>query len=211
MPRSHRRGARRGGAPRRRSPILDAVILSGHTQGFERVPGLDAALAKVRRMTRPPMPPLVTERRAVLGFDIGSTGSKALALDAASAETLWEGYLEHTRAIRWAPRSAWSSSSWAETHGDLHVVAGGASTGSGREIAGSLLASCFGGERVFVLNEIAAHAAGALHYDAEVDTIFEIGGQDAKYIRLDGGRICDAAMNEACSAGTGSFIEEQGK
>ena len=63
---------------------------------------------------------------------------------------------------------------------------------------------------MFVLNEIAAHAEGALHYDDQVDTIFEIGGQDAKYIRLEGGRICDAAMNEACSAGTGSFIAEQG-
>ncbi len=64
---------------------------------------------------------------------------------------------------------------------------------------------------MFVLNEIAAHARGALHHDPRVDTIFEIGGQDAKYIRLAGGRVVDAAMNEACSAGTGSFIEEQGR
>jgi predicted nucleotide-binding protein (sugar kinase/HSP70/actin superfamily) len=64
---------------------------------------------------------------------------------------------------------------------------------------------------VFVLNEIAAHARGACHHDPRVDTIFEIGGQDAKYIRLAGGRVVDAAMNEACSAGTGSFIEEQGR
>ena len=86
-----------------------------------------------------------------------------------------------------------------------------AATGTGREIVGSLMASCYGRERVFVLNEIAAHAEGALHFDPRVDTIFEIGGQDAKYIRLAGGRVYDAAMNEACSAGTGSFIEEQGR
>ena len=73
------------------------------------------------------------------------------------------------------------------------------------------MATCYGTEHVYVLNEIAAHAAGALHHDKRVDTIFEIGGQDAKYIRLAGGRVVDAAMNEACSAGTGSFIEEQGK
>ena len=66
-------------------------------------------------------------------------------------------------------------------------------------------------DRVHVLNEIAAHAEGARAYDPRVDTIFEIGGQDAKYIRLEGGRVVDAAMNEACSAGTGSFIEEQGR
>ena len=51
---------------------------------------------------------------------------------------------------------------------------------------------------------------GARACDPRVDTIFEIGGQDAKYIRLAAGRVVDAAMNEACSAGTGSFIEEQG-
>jgi predicted nucleotide-binding protein (sugar kinase/HSP70/actin superfamily) len=84
-------------------------------------------------------------------------------------------------------------------------------TGSGREIVGSLMITTFDNKRVFVLNEIAAHAEGALHYDPRVDTIFEIGGQDAKYIRLSEGRVVDAAMNEACSAGTGSFIEEQGR
>ena len=64
---------------------------------------------------------------------------------------------------------------------------------------------------VFVLNEIAAHAEGARFYDPRVDTIFEIGGQDARYIRLEDGPLIDCAMNEACSAGTGSFIEEQGQ
>jgi predicted nucleotide-binding protein (sugar kinase/HSP70/actin superfamily) len=73
------------------------------------------------------------------------------------------------------------------------------------------MATCYGSDRVHVLNEIAAHAEGARAYDPRVDTIFEIGGQDAKYIRLEGGRVVDAAMNEACSAGTGSFIEEQGR
>src|SRR5208283_2903663 len=51
-------------------------------------------------------------------------------------------------------------------------------------------------------------AAGANHFDREVDTIFEIGGQDAKYIYLRNGVPIDYAMNNACSAGTGSFLEE---
>jgi activator of 2-hydroxyglutaryl-CoA dehydratase len=41
-----------------------------------------------------------------------------------------------------------------------------------------------------------------------VDTIFEIGGQDAKYTYITNGVPSDYAMNEACSAGTGSFLEE---
>ena len=39
--------------------------------------------------------------------------------------------------------------------------------------------------------------------------MIEIGGQDAKYIRIQGGRIVESDMNKACSAGTGSFLEEQ--
>ena len=42
-----------------------------------------------------------------------------------------------------------------------------------------------------------------------VDTIFEIGGQDSKFIRIDKGVVVDFTMNEACAAGTGSFLEEQ--
>ena len=57
-------------------------------------------------------------------------------------------------------------------------------------------------------NEISAHAAGATHFAPDVDTIFEIGGQDAKYIYLRNGVPIDYAMNNACSAGTGSFLEE---
>ncbi len=57
-------------------------------------------------------------------------------------------------------------------------------------------------------NEISAHAAGATHFAADVDTIFEIGGQDAKYIYLRNGVPIGYAMNNACSAGTGSFLEE---
>ena len=43
----------------------------------------------------------------------------------------------------------------------------------------------------------------------EVDTIFEIGGQDSKYVRLENGLVKDFTMNKACAAGTGSFLEEQ--
>ena len=42
-----------------------------------------------------------------------------------------------------------------------------------------------------------------------MDTIFEIGGQDSKFIRLEKGVVVDFTMNEACAAGTGSFLEEQ--
>ncbi|MDD5676183.1 MAG: acyl-CoA dehydratase activase-related protein, partial [Chitinivibrionales bacterium] len=77
--------------------------------------------------------------------------------------------------------------------------------GSGRQIAG-LHALTDG-----VINEIIAHAAAAVYFDPDVDTIFEIGGQDAKYTHITNGVPSDYAMNEACSAGTGSFLEESAR
>src|SRR4030065_504515 len=46
-------------------------------------------------------------------------------------------------------------------------------------------------------------------FGQSVDTIFEIGGQDSKFISLEDGVVVDFAMNDACAAGTGSFLEEQ--
>ncbi|WP_373566169.1 BadF/BadG/BcrA/BcrD ATPase family protein, partial [Salmonella enterica] len=42
-----------------------------------------------------------------------------------------------------------------------------------------------------------------------MDTVFEIGGQDSKYISLKNGEVVDFQMNKICAAGTGSFVEEQ--
>ncbi len=193
----------------RRPPSLAALFQPAPEAPLETLPPLSRALARVRRLPEPPRSTPVGPRDAVLGFDIGSTGSKAALLDLGTRELLWDGYLRTDgdpvgAAQKLVERLLGGGAA-------AHRVLGFGATGSGREIVGSLLATCYGGEAVHVVNEIAAHAAGARHVDPRVDTIFEIGGQDAKYIRLDGGRVVDAAMNEACSAGTGSFIEEQGR
>jgi predicted CoA-substrate-specific enzyme activase len=60
-----------------------------------------------------------------------------------------------------------------------------------------------------VRNEITAQATAAAEIDPSVDTIFEIGGQDSKFISLEHGAVVDFEMNKACAAGTGSFLEEQ--
>ena len=87
-------------------------------------------------------------------------------------------------------------------------IRGVGTTGSGRELIGELV----GGDAVN--DEITAHKTGAMHVCQQmgmepVDTIFEIGGQDSKFIRIEKGVVVDFTMNEACAAGTGSFLEEQ--
>lgn len=189
-------------------PSLDDLVAPPAAHDLERVPRLAQFLDRVERRPAPPAPSLDGVRRLVLGFDMGSTGSKAVALDPETEVAVWEGYLRTEGRPVQAAQSLMRR--FSESPAAALPVVGCGVTGSGREIVGSLLATCYGPETVYVQNEIAAHAEGALHADPEVDTIFEIGGQDAKYIRLAGGRVIDAAMNEACSAGTGSFIEEQG-
>ncbi len=82
-------------------------------------------------------------------------------------------------------------------------VKGVATTGSGRYLVGDLIGADV------VKNEITAHAKGAANIRPDVDTIFEIGGQDSKYISLKNGVVTDFTMNKVCAAGTGSFLEEQ--
>lgn len=83
-----------------------------------------------------------------------------------------------------------------------HISAIGA-TGSGRQLAGVILGSDV------VKNEITSHAVAALNYVPDVNTIFEIGGQDSKLIILKDGMVYDFAMNTVCAAGTGSFLDRQ--
>ena len=190
-------------------PDLQSLIAPVEAGHLEQLPPLSDYLDRVKRMPAPPLAQPGVKRQVVLGFDIGSTGSKAVALDAQTREMVWQGYLNTNGDPVGAARSL--AQMFVDGPASRYPVLALGATGSGREIVGSLLASCYGPGSVYVLNEIAAHAEGALSYDPRVDTIFEIGGQDAKYIRLADGRVVDAAMNEACSAGTGSFIEEQGR
>ncbi len=82
-------------------------------------------------------------------------------------------------------------------------ISGIGTTGSGRYLAGRLLRADV------IKNEITCQMRSACFHFPEVDTIFEIGGQDSKYIQVDRGRVVDFNMNKICAAGTGSFLEEQ--
>lgn len=82
-------------------------------------------------------------------------------------------------------------------------VAGVGSTGSGRYLAGIMVGADV------VKNEITAHAVAASTMVPDVQTVFEIGGQDSKIIVLRNGIVTDFAMNTVCAAGTGSFLDQQ--
>lgn len=139
----------------------------------------------------------------VVGLDVGSTTTKAVVVRLEDDAVLASVYLRTNGNPVGASRQC-----YRELISQLGIpvkLVGLATTGSGRQIAG-LHAGTDN-----IINEIIAHATGAAHFDKEVDTIFEIGGQDAKYTYLTNAVPSDYAMNEACSAGTGSFLEESAK
>lgn len=137
---------------------------------------------------------------AYLGLDVGSISTKVAVIDSEN-RVLAKVYLMTAGRPLEAVRRALSDIG-PKVEG-LVRIGGAASTGSGRYLTGDFIGADL------VINEITAQATAAAIIDPEVDTIFEIGGQDSKYISLDHGVVVDFEMNHACAAGTGSFLEEQ--
>uniref|UniRef100_UPI0040562293 acyl-CoA dehydratase activase n=2 Tax=Candidatus Electronema sp. TaxID=2698783 RepID=UPI0040562293 len=141
--------------------------------------------------------------QVILGLDVGSTTTKGVLMRRRDKAIIAAEYLRTNGDPIGASKNVYRA--LADQVKVPVVIKGLGVTGSGRQIAG-LHALTDG-----VINEIVAHATAAVHFDPEVDTIFEIGGQDAKYTYITNGVPSDYAMNEACSAGTGSFLEEAAK
>lgn len=135
-----------------------------------------------------------------LGVDVGSTSTN-LVLVSTDGVLLDAQYLRTRGNPKQAVRDGLAS--LAQRVGSrAHVVAAGV-TGSGRTMIGNLIGADA------VRDEITAQASAAAAADPLVDTVFEIGGQDSKYIGLAAGQVADFQMNKVCAAGTGSFVEEQ--
>ena len=139
----------------------------------------------------------------ILGLDVGSTTTKAILMRKSDKAILASEYTRTNGDPIQASKECYESIK-RQINVPIKIVGLGV-TGSGRHISG-LHANTKG-----IVNEIIAHANATIYFDKDVDTIFEIGGQDAKYTYITAGVPSDYAMNEACSAGTGSFLEEAAK
>jgi len=134
-----------------------------------------------------------------LGIDVGSTTTKYVLMDE-QRDIIHKNYV-HTQG---KPIEV-TQGLLKMIRGDLGSrveIMGVATTGSGRNVVGDFL------NADLIIDEITAHARGAVEIDAELDTIFEIGGQDSKYISLSNTFPLDFDMNKVCAAGTGSFLHE---
>ncbi len=175
-----------------------------HSHSFDTLPRLDLFQDRVvfntisKKSTEP-------GDICILGLDVGSTTTKAVLVRQSDNSVLASIYLltdgDPVGASKKCYKNILNQIQEQINPSELKIIGIGV-CGSGRQIAG-LHALTDG-----VINEIIAHASAAVYFDPEVDTLFEIGGQDAKYTFITSGVPSDYAMNEACSAGTGSFLEE---
>ena len=174
--------------------LNDAMATRSTTTGLPRLellPGTD--------LSEPKATGVLPEKGCALGIDIGST-STDLVLVGPEGELVDFQYLRTAGDPEGAVRKGLASI--RQRFGDIRFTAVGV-TGSGRERVGKRIGADA------VRDEITAQAKGAAHWVPEVDTVFEIGGQDSKYISIRDGEVVDFQMNKICAAGTGSFVEEQ--
>ena len=133
-----------------------------------------------------------------LGIDAGSTTTKLVVIGE-QGELLWKFYASNQgNPILTAQYAI----------GELKrllppsvKIVRSCSTGYGE----ALLKSAFNLDEGVV--ETIAHCTAASFFDPEVDCVLDIGGQDMKCIRLKNGTVDSIMLNEACSSGCGSFIE----
>ncbi len=197
-------------------PAIGAVLVArraGWTKEFYGLKGFENWLSQPEILSRlPPLdgrkdwspirfysPPL-NRTSAYLGIDIGSISTNLVLIDekgtVLARRYLWtrgrpiEAVIEGLNELK------------SEIGGKIEIIGVG-TTGSGRYLIGEFVGADL------IKNEISAQARAAIEIDPQTDTIFEIGGQDSKYISIRDKAVVDFEMNKVCAAGTGSFLEEQ--
>jgi len=135
-----------------------------------------------------------------VGLDVGSISTNLVVIDS-QQEVLFEAY---SRVVGNPIASVQQALLDAKAAlGEDFRVVGVCTTGSGRNLIGSVVGADV------IKNEISTHAHAAIHLHPDVQTIFEIGGQDSKVTLVRDGVVVDFAMNLVCAAGTGSFLDSQ--
>ena len=133
-----------------------------------------------------------------LGIDAGSTTTK-LVLIGKDGELLWKFYANNQGNPILTAQFAIGE--LKKVLPERAKIVRACSTGYGE----ALLKSAFNLEEGVV--ETIAHCTAASFFDPQVDCVLDIGGQDMKCIKLKDGTVDNIMLNEACSSGCGSFIE----
>ena len=177
-------------------------------------PSLSISLGNVNEQSKRLAARIKPGTEVVLGIDGGSTTTKGALVDLKTGRLLDKLYIKThgnpeeslKRVLKYLGR-----------HKQKVVVRGVGATGSARKLYEKILVSKKKAEQFAkegteladrVTDEITCHALGVKHYDNEVDTIFEVGGQDMKFTSFaTDGTVKEAKMNYSCQAGSGQTLE----
>ena len=138
---------------------------------------------------------------AFLGIDAGSTTTKLVLMN--EREEIIDSFYSSNEGspLNVAQRALlYMFNKYKEARATLNIVAA-ASTGYGE----FLFSKAFRTEAHVV--ETVAHSLASSKYVDNPSFILDIGGQDMKAIWLENGIITNIVVNEACSSGCGSFLE----
>ena len=177
-------------------------------------PPLSESLAKVHERTEKLAGEIPAGTEVVIGIDGGSTTTKGALVEIETGKLLDKLYIKThgnpeeslKRVLRYLSR-----------HKDNVIVKGVGATGSARKLYEKILLSKKKSQELAdsglamadrITDEITCHALGVKHCNPEIDTIFEVGGQDMKFTSFSpDGTVKEAKMNYSCQAGSGQTLE----
>ena len=136
-----------------------------------------------------------------LGIDSGSTTTKILIMDT-DGDIVYTFYgTNQGNSLRKVIEGLNGFYQEAKNKGVTFRFISSAATGYGEDLIKSALNLDYG------IVETMAHLSGAQYVDPEVSFVLDIGGQDMKSIFTRNGVISNIELNEACSSGCGSFLQ----
>ncbi|MDR2854456.1 MAG: acyl-CoA dehydratase activase, partial [Prevotellaceae bacterium] len=136
-----------------------------------------------------------------LGIDSGSTTTKILILDENDFLIFTYYAANQGNPLKKVVEGLTQFHKDAKAkNADIQIVAS-CSTGYGEDLIKSALNLDYG------IVETMAHLSGAQYVNPDVSFILDIGGQDMKSIFVRNGLISNIELNEACSSGCGSFLQ----
>jgi predicted CoA-substrate-specific enzyme activase len=151
-----------------------------------------------------PQPPQDHHTKFLVGLDVGSTTVKAVVVDAASDQVLWQDYQRHEtkqpeKTLEFLKRM--EAESGINAHNTRIFM-----TGSGGGTIGEQIGAKF-------VQEVTAVSLAVEKMHPEVYSVIELGGQDAKIIVFKdddetGRKKKIPSMNDKCAGGTGAVIDK---
>lgn len=158
-------------------------------------------LGKQEETGKPGKPGKRTQVDCFLGIDSGSTTSKMVAMD--PSDNIIFSFYDSNRGnpLKTVVRGLRQFADEAKEKGVTVNLLSTAVTGYGEDMVKSALNIDHG------IVETMAHLTGAQYVEPDVSFVLDIGGQDMKSIFIRDGVIANIELNEACSSGCGSFLQ----